>query len=131
MTVDIVIKNGLMVLPSGITEGSLVIDDGKIIGIVKSSELEADIVIDASGKVVLPGMIDMHVHLRDPGFPERENFESGTRAAAAGGVTTVIDMPNTKPATVTVEAFLDKKKMADSKSLVDFGFIGGAGEVSK
>jgi dihydroorotase/allantoinase len=131
LTVDIVVKNGLMVLPSGITEGSLVIDDGKIIGIVKSGEPKADKVIDASGKVVLPGMIDMHVHLRDPGFPERENFESGTRAAAAGGVTTVIDMPNTQPATVTVEAFLDKKKMADGKSLVDFGFIGGAGEVSR
>ncbi|MFA9436736.1 MAG: allantoinase AllB [Candidatus Bathyarchaeota archaeon] len=129
MTVDIVIKNGLMVLPSGITQGSLVIDDGKIIGILKSSEPKADRIIDATGKVVLPGMIDMHVHLRDPGFPEREDFESGTRAAAAGGVTTVIDMPNTVPATVTLEAFNQKKAIADGKSLVDFGFIGGAGEV--
>ena len=129
MTVDVVIKNGLMILPSGITQGSLVIDEGKIIGIVKSSEPEADRVIDATGKVVLPGMIDMHVHLRDPGFPARENFESGTRAAAAGGVTTVIDMPNTVPATVTVEAFLEKKKIVDAKSLVDYGFIGGAGEI--
>jgi allantoinase len=129
LTVDIVIKNGLMVLPSGITQGSIVIDEGKIIGIVKSSEPQADRVIDATGKVVLPGMIDMHVHLRDPGFPARENFESGTRAAAAGGVTTVIDMPNTVPATVTVEAFRDKKKIVDAKSLVDYGFIGGAGEI--
>lgn len=112
-------------------EGSLVIDDGKIIGIVKSSEPEADRVIDASGKIVLPGMIDMHVHLRDPGFPDREDFESGTRAAAAGGVTTVIDMPNTVPATVTVKAFREKKAIADVKSLVDFGFIGGAGEVPR
>ncbi len=131
MTVDVVIKNGLMVLPSGLTVGSLVIDDGKIIGIVKSGEPKADRVVDASGKVVLPGMIDMHVHLRDPGFPKREDFESGTRAAAAGGVTTVVDMPNTVPATVTVDAFLDKKKIADGKSLVDFGFIGGAGEIPK
>lgn len=120
-----------MVLPSGLTVGSLVIDDGKIIGIVKSGEPKADRVVDASGKVVLPGMIDMHVHLRDPGFPKREDFESGTRAAAAGGVTTVVDMPNTVPATVTVDAFLDKKKIADGKSLVDFGFIGGAGEIPK
>ena len=129
MTVDIVIKNGLMVLPSGITQGSLVVDDGKIIGIVKSGEPKADQVIDATGKVVLPGMVDMHVHLRDPGFPERENFESGTRAAAAGGVTSVIDMPNTVPATVTVEAFGDKKRIVGAKSLVDYGFIGGAGEI--
>ncbi len=129
MTVDIVIKNGLLVLPSGITEGSMVVDGGKIVGVVRSGEPSADRVIDATGKVVLPGMVDMHVHLRDPGFPERENFESGTRAAAAGGVTTVVDMPNTVPATVTVEAFKQKKGIAERKSLVDFAFIGGAGEV--
>ena len=129
MTVDIVIKNGLTVLPSGITQSSIVINDGKIIGIMKSDEPKADRVIDAKGKVVLPGMVDMHVHLRDPGFPERENFESGTRAAAAGGVTAVIDMPNTVPATVTLKAFNEKRKLIDKKSLVDFGFIGGAGEV--
>jgi len=79
--------------------------------------------------LVLPGMVDMHVHLRDPGFPEREDFESGTRAAAAGGVTTVLDMPNTVPATVTLEAFQEKLGIAQRKSHVDFGFIGGAGEV--
>jgi len=129
LTVDIVIKNGLTVLPSGITQSNIVIDKGKIIGIVKSNEPKADRVIDATGKVVLPGMVDMHVHLRDPGFPERENFESGTRAAAAGGVTTVIDMPNTVPATVTLKAFNEKKAIVDKKSLVDYGFIGGAGEV--
>jgi allantoinase len=129
LTVDIVIKNGLAVLPTGLNQSSIVIDEGKIIGIMKSSEPRADKIIDAKDKIILPGMIDMHVHLRDPGFPERENFESGTRAAAAGGVTTVIDMPNTQPATVTLEAFRQKKSIAEKKSLVDFGFIGGAGEV--
>jgi allantoinase len=127
--VDIVIKNGVLALPSGLSEGSLIIDEGKIIGIMRSSEPKADRVIDAKGKYLLPGMVDMHVHLRDPGNPERENFESGTRAAAAGGVTTVIDMPNTVPATVTVKALEEKKLIASKKSLVDFGFIGGAGEV--
>jgi allantoinase len=131
LTVDIIIENGVVVLPSGITPSSIVINGGRIIGIMKSSEPDADQVIDAKGKLVLPGMIDMHVHLRDPGFPERENFESGTRAAAAGGVTTVIDMPNTVPATVTLDAFKEKKSIAENKSLVDFGFIGGAGEVPK
>jgi dihydroorotase/allantoinase len=129
MTVDIIIKNGKLALATGLTEASLIIDNGKIAGIMKSGEPIADRVIDASGKIVLPGMIDMHVHLRDPGFPERENFESGTRAAAAGGVTTVVDMPNTQPATVTVEAFNQKKAIADKKSLVDYAFIGGAGEI--
>ncbi len=129
MPVDVVIKNGTLVLPSGLWEGSLVIDEGKIIGIMKSGEPKADRVIDAIGKYVLPGMVDMHVHLRDPGNPERENFESGTRAAAAGGVTSVMDMPNTVPATVTVKAFEEKKAIASKKSLVDFGLVGGAGEV--
>jgi allantoinase len=129
MTVDVVIKNGKIVLPSGITEASLIIDKGQIIGIVRSGEPKADRVIDAKAMYVLPGMVDMHVHLRDPGNPEREDFESGTRAATAGGVTTVIDMPNTVPAVVTVKALEEKKKIAQRKSLVDFGFIGGAGEV--
>jgi len=129
MPVDVVVKNGTLVLPSGLWEGSLVIDEGKIIGIMKSGEPSADRVIDASGKYVLPGMVDMHVHLRDPGNPERENFESGTRAAAAGGVTTVMDMPNTVPATVTVKAFEEKKAIVGGKSMVDFGLVGGAGDV--
>jgi len=129
LTVDVVVRDGMLVTPSGIVEGSLVIDEGKIVGIVRSGLPKADTAIDASGKMVLPGMIDMHVHLRDPGFPERENFESGTRAAAAGGVTTVVDMPNTVPATVTLEAFQEKKRIAGHKSLVDFAFIGGAGEI--
>ncbi len=129
MPVDVVIKNGTLVLPSGLWEGSLVIDEGKIIGIMKSDEPKADRVVDAAGKYVLPGMVDQHVHLRDPGNPDRENFESGTRAAAAGGVTSVMDMPNTVPATVTVKAFEEKKAIASRKSLVDFGIVGGAGEV--
>jgi allantoinase len=121
--------DGRLLLPAGLTEASLIIDKGKIVGFSKSSEPQASKLIDAKEKVVLPGMIDMHVHLRDPGFPERENFESGTRAAAAGGVTTVIDMPNTVPAIVTVKAFEEKKVIADRRSLVDFAFIGGAGEI--
>ena len=129
MPVDVVIKNGTLVLPSGLWEGSLIIDEGKIIGIMKSSEPKADRVVDAAGRFILPGMVDMHVHLRDPGNPERENFESGTRAAAAGGVTTVMDMPNTIPATVTVKAFEEKKAIVGKKSLVDFGLVAGAGEV--
>ena len=129
MTVDVVVKDAKLVTPSGVVSGSLVIDEGLIVGIVRGSEPRADRVIDAHGRFVLPGMIDMHVHLRDPGFPDRENFESGTRAAAAGGVTTVVDMPNTVPATVTVEALEEKKKIATKKSLVDYAFIGGAGEI--
>jgi allantoinase len=131
LTVDLIIKDGLMILPNGLTHGSIIIDNGKIIGLAKSSKLTANQTVNAGGKIVLPGMIDMHVHFRDPGFPERENFKSGSSAAAAGGVTTVIDMPNTDPPTVSSKAFEEKQKIADSKSLVDFAFIGGAGEIKK
>lgn len=88
---------------------------------------DASRVVDAKGRLVLPGMIDMHVHFRDPGFTDREDFESGTRSAAAGGVTTVVDMPNTVPSVVSVEAIREKVGIADGKALVDFAFIGGAG----
>jgi dihydroorotase-like cyclic amidohydrolase len=79
LSVDIVIKNGRLLLPAGLTEASLIIDKGKIVGFSKSSEPQASKLIDAKEKVVLPGMIDMHVHLRDPGFPERENLICLTR----------------------------------------------------
>ncbi|MDP6458811.1 MAG: amidohydrolase family protein, partial [Candidatus Bathyarchaeota archaeon] len=88
---------------------------------------DASLVVDAKGKLVLPGMIDMHVHFRDPGFTNREDFESGTSSAAAGGVTTVADMPNTVPSVVSVEAIRKKVEIANRKALVDYAFIGGAG----
>lgn len=125
------IKNGKLVLPSGILEASLVVDGGKIVSVSRVDEPRADKNIDAKGKYVLPGMIDMHVHFRDPGYPDRENFESGTKGAAAGGVTTIVDMPNTVPSVVTVQALEEKKDMANRKSHVDYAFIGGAGEVDK
>jgi len=90
---------------------------------------DASRVVDAKGRLVLPGMIDMHVHFRDPGFTDREDFESGTRSAAAGGVTTVADMPNTVPSVVSAEAIREKVAIVDGKALVDYAFIGGAGEL--
>ncbi|EMA49785.1 MULTISPECIES: dihydroorotase [Halococcus] len=80
--------------------------------------------IDATGKLLLPGMIDAHVHFREPGFPEKETWASGSRAAAAGGVTTVVDQPNTQPPTVDGETF-DEKATCTTDSVVDFGINGG------
>ncbi|HEX6208490.1 MAG TPA: dihydroorotase family protein [Actinomycetota bacterium] len=77
-------------------------------------------VVDAEGRLLLPGLIDTHVHLRDPGFTYKEDYETGTRAAAAGGVTMVVDMPNTDPVPNTVERFRAHRANAASKSLVDF-----------
>lgn len=78
----------------------------------------------ANGNLLLPGMIDTHVHFREPGFPHKETWETGSKSAAAGGVTTVVDQPNTDPPTVTGEAFDEKHHLAE-KSLVDFGLNGG------
>jgi dihydroorotase (multifunctional complex type) len=131
LTLDLVVKNGKIHTPYGFYEGCITVDAGKIVALSKGGALpEADRVVDARGNHVLPGMIDMHVHFRDPGYTEREDFETGTRAAAAGGVTTVVDMPNTVPSVTSVKALAEKIKIAEGKALVDFALIGGAGELS-
>jgi dihydroorotase len=103
---DLKVMNGRLVLSESIEEGDILVDNGLITAILKpgkSAQEEADEVIDASGYLVLPGLVDPHVHFRDPGFPEKEDFATGSLAAAAGGITTIIDMPNTKPPTTTPE----------------------------
>jgi dihydroorotase len=87
--------------------------------------------IDLKGAVILPGLIDAHVHLRDPGLTHKEDFRTGTAAAACGGFTTVLDMPNTKPPTNTPKAFQEKLEIAEKKSLVDFGLHAGVDDHSQ
>jgi len=126
-----VIRNGRIYTPSGFYDGDLVVDEGKIQSYTKSSvSIQADTVLDAERNLVLPGMIDMHVHFRDPGFTDREDFQSGTIAAAAGGVTIVADMPNTVPSVTSMEALEEKVEIANRKALIDFALIAGAGELS-
>lgn len=100
------------------------VEDGKIVEAF--SENEADQIIDGRGKFLLPGVIDPHVHFRDPGNPEKEDFESGSLAAAFGGVTTVLDMPNTNPPTISQAALDAKKKHIEGRSHVNYGFFAGA-----
>jgi len=88
---------------------------------------EADRVVDADGRLLLPGAIDAHVHLREPGDAHKETWTTGSRSAAAGGVTTVVDQPNTRPATVTGERF-DRKAGLAADSYVDYGINGGVTE---
>ena len=103
---------------------SLAIEDGKIAKISKSS-IEGDKEIDLNGQLVLPGLIDPHVHFRDPGLTYKEDFKTGSMAAAHGGFTFVMDMPNTVPKTNTYKAFKEKQKIAESKSIVNFGLHAG------
>ncbi|MDZ7849457.1 MAG: dihydroorotase [Halodesulfurarchaeum sp.] len=114
-----VIRNAT--LPDG-RERDVAIDDGTIAAV--GAELAGETLADASGKWLFPGMIDVHVHFRQPGFPEKETWTTGSRAAAAGGVTTVVDQPNTDPPTVDGASF-DRKAEFAADSLVDWGLNGG------
>jgi dihydroorotase len=127
--VDLVIRGGHVVTPDAVFNASVAVKDGAVAA-VGADELmpPARDVLDASGLHVLPGAIDVHVHFRDPGYPHKEDFSSGTAAAALGGVTTVFDMPNTLPPTGTAEALAAKQTMAAEKAHVDFGLYGVLGE---
>ncbi len=122
---DLVIKNARIFIDNAIQPAEIAIDNGKIskIGKLISAE-EFDRVIDAKGALVLPGTIDVHVHFRDPGMTKKEDWYTGSCAAAAGGVTAVIDHPNTIPPTTDPESFKKKLKEA-KKSIIDYGINGG------
>ncbi|MEK7171650.1 MAG: dihydroorotase [Patescibacteria group bacterium] len=130
MTLDLLLKNAKIVTPKGIFEGDLAVSEGKIVGIGRIAQIggaasKAKTEQDCSGLFILPGVIDMHVHFRDPGFTEKEDFKTGSLAAAAGGITTVVDMPNTDPPTLTFKDFEEKCLIAKEKSVVNFGLYMG------
>lgn len=124
------IKNATIVNEGRQFVGTLVIDDDRIDEIIEGTDVEPQIpvdeTIDGTGCFLLPGLIDDHVHFRDPGLTAKGDFCSESRAAAAGGVTTVFDMPNCNPQTTTLEAFEEKWKIAAAKSVVNYGFFFGA-----
>jgi len=122
---DIVIKNARIFMNDAVQPAEIAIDNGKItkIGKILGTE-EFNQVIDAKGALVLPGAIDVHVHFRDPGMTRKEDWYTGSCAAAAGGVTTVIDQPNTFPPTIDTESFKKKQKEA-KKAIIDYGINAG------
>ncbi|WP_172250778.1 allantoinase [Saccharibacillus deserti] len=123
---DLIVRGGSVVLPGSVTKADIGIKDGKIVAIDEQLKLEAEREWDASGRHVLPGMIDVHVHFSEPGREHWEGFTTGSAMMAAGGCTTFFDMPlNGIPSTVTEEALLDKARLGSEKSLVDFGLWGG------
>ena len=123
----ILIKGGHIVNEGRVTDGNIVIEDGNIIEISKQQpEASFDETIDASGCYVLPGVIDDHVHFREPGLTEKADIDTESRAAAAGGVTSYFDMPNCNPQTTTLEALKEKQALAREKSHVNYAFFYGA-----
>jgi allantoinase len=132
--VDTVIRGGTLVGADGLVAAGLAIQDGIIVAVEEDRFLPAARqTIDVSGLFVLPGVIDAHVHFRDPGDTESEDWESGSAAAAYGGVTTVFDMPSTNPPVDNVANLKLKHSIAKAKSYVDYGLYGllGAHNVSE
>ncbi len=121
----LLIKGGRIVDPSQQldTETDILVNDG-IISAIGQDLGEADRILDASGCIVAPGLVDMHVHLREPGFEHKETIRTGTRAAAAGGVTTVACMPNTKPAIHTAEVVRWIQNKAETDACIKVEIVG-------
>lgn len=124
MKIDLLLKNTKAILNGDLTPVEIAIADGKIAAIGRAVNIPAERIIDVEGNITLPGIIDTHVHFREPGFTYKEDFSSGTKAAAAGGVTTILDMPNNRPLISNEENLKVKLESITSKSYVDFGIFG-------
>lgn len=114
------IENCKIVTPAGIIPRNIQIEDGKILKIGKSLKVSGES-IDAEGRPVIPGLVDVHVHMRDFDQKNKEDLVSGSMAALRGGVTTFLEMPNTSPPVTEKKTFIKRVKLAEKKSLVDFG----------
>lgn len=121
---SLLIKNGKICINGVITNKNIFIQENKITKLT-NHEIKSDKTIDAKGKIIIPGLIDSHVHFREPGLTQKEDFLTGSMAAAAGGITTFLDMPNTKPATTNLQRLDEKRKLA-KKSVVNFGLYFGS-----
>ncbi|MHA2225367.1 MAG: dihydroorotase [Candidatus Hodarchaeales archaeon] len=126
--VDLKIINGKIFLETGLLEADLAVDKGKIVAIGKTNKFPStDKIIDATGKIIIPGGIDVHTHILDLKYAYRETFTTGTQAAASGGITTVLEMPLGIEGKTVIEVFDMQLEAMKEKCLVDFGIIGSAG----
>lgn len=128
MKADLVIKNARVYREGDLFDGGIAVKDGRIVSVSEDAFLpEALDTIDAKGMAVLPGVIDTHVHVRDPGHRERGTFASETRAAAAGGVTSFLEHPISSPPPYSPEILRRRIEVAKPQSMVDYAFFGAAG----
>ncbi len=126
MTGRTLIRGAHVVLPGETARTNVLIADGRIADVNAPAGVRADETVDADGLHLLPGVVDDQVHFRDPGLTHKEDLRTGSRACAAGGVTSFLEMPNTEPQTVTVEALAAKLEIARRKCVVNYGFYIGA-----
>lgn len=122
------IHGGTIVNEGQSFSGAIVIEDNRIAAIMPENEpprSNFDEIIDATGCFVIPGIIDTHVHFREPGMEDKANIESESRAAAYGGVTSFFEMPNTNPQTTTIDALNDKFERAKRSSHINYSFFFG------
>jgi len=126
---DLVVKNGRVFTAKGQMSTEVWVKDGRIAALGGAHRAEES--IDARGMLVLPGAIDVHVHFRDPGPNYKEDWASGSASAAAGGVTAVIDQPNTVPRTMDARSFEEKLEIARHRSSIDFALNGGPGKIDE
>lgn len=126
--VDLILKARRIYTEGNLIDGCIAVKNGKIVGIFTADiNIEASEVIDVGNNLVLPGIVDPHVHLRDPGCPERETFMTGTMAAAAGGVTTICEHPISIPPQYSPQILRNRLKVARNQAMVDYAFFGAAG----
>jgi allantoinase len=127
MNLDLAIRSTRVVTPQGERAATLLVADGRIVDLTPYGSTPAGIPLDDWGDLaILPGFVDTHVHCNEPGRTEWEGFETATRAAIAGGITTIVDMPlNSTPVTTTVPAFRAKLSATEGKAWCDIGFWGG------
>ena len=124
--VDLILKGGTIAGPHGIAQGDIAVAGGKIVAIGNVTHLAAAETLDCAHLHILPGVIDSQVHFREPGATHKEDLETGSRAAVMGGVTSVFEMPNTKPETTSAAALADKISRARHRMFCDFAFyVGG------
>jgi len=122
---DLILKGGMVATPGGIVEADIAVKNGRIADLGSLGSATAKDVIDCTGLHVLPGAIDTQVHFREPGLTHKEDLSTGTLSAIAGGVTSIFEMPNTEPLTITGPAFLDKMARAGEKAFCDYAFFAG------
>lgn len=120
------IRGATVVFPDGPRVADVLFSGAGILDVSASRTTSADQIIDAAGLHLLPGVVDDQVHFREPGLTHKEDLASASRACAAGGVTTFLEMPNTKPPAITVQGVRQKEQLAAEKSLVNYGFYIGA-----